>query len=99
MILVTGSAIIQRDSFEDARRLGIEHSQRSRGEPGCISHNVHVDCENPVRLVFVEQWTDRDALLAHFAVPASRQFIKALSALLVEPSTIEIYDAKLMDRP
>lgn len=99
MIVVTGSAIIQRDSFEEARRLGIEHSQRSRDEPGCISHNVHVDCENPVRLVFVEQWSDRAALLAHFAVPASRQFIKALSALLVEPSTIEIYDAKLMDRP
>ena len=49
--------------------------------------------------MFIEQWTDRDALLKHFAVPASRQFIKAWSALLVEPSTIEIYDAKLMDRP
>ena len=99
MIVVTGSAIIQRDSFTEARRLSIEHTQRSRAEPGCISHDVHIDCENPLRLVFVERWADRDALLAHFAVPASRQFIKALSALLVEPSTIEIYDAKLLDKP
>lgn len=99
MIVVTGSAIIQRDSFAEARRLSIEHTQRSRAEPGCISHDVHIDCENPLRLVFVERWADRDALLAHFAVPASRQFIKALSALLVEPSTIEIYDAKLLDKP
>ncbi len=99
MIVVTGSATIQRDSFEEARRLSIEHTQRSREEPGCVSHAVHMDCENPLRLVFVEQWSDRAALLAHFAVPASRQFIKALSALLVEPSTIEIYDAKLLDRP
>ena len=99
MIVVTGSAIIQRDSFAEARRLSIEHTQRSRAEPGCISHDVHIDCENPLRLVFVERWADRDALLAHFAVPASRQFIKALSVLLVEPSTIEIYDAKLLDKP
>jgi quinol monooxygenase YgiN len=99
MIVVTGSAIIQRDSFEDARRLSIAHTQRSRAEPGCISHDVHVDCENPLRLVFVERWTDRDALLRHFAVPASRQFIKELSAFLVEPAAIEIYDAKLMDKP
>jgi quinol monooxygenase YgiN len=99
MIVVTGSAIIQRDSFEDARRLSIEHTKRSRAEPGCLSHDVHVDCENPLRLVFVERWKDRDALLKHFAVPASRQFIKALSALLVEPAGIEIYDAKLMDKP
>jgi len=41
---------------------------RSRSEPGCISHAVHVDCENPLRLVFFEQWADRAALLAHFAV-------------------------------
>lgn len=99
MILVTGSAIIQRDSFAEARRLSIEHTHRSRAEPGCISHDVHVDCENPLRLVFVERWADRDALLKHFAVPASRQFIKALSAFLVEPAGIEIYDAKLMDKP
>jgi quinol monooxygenase YgiN len=99
MILVTGSAIIQRDSFEDARRLSVEHTQRSRAEPGCISHDVHVDCDNPLRLVFIERWADRDALLKHFAMPASRQFIKALSAFLVEPAAIEIYDAKLMDKP
>ena len=40
-----------------------------------------------------------EALLAHFAVPASRQFIKALSALLVAPSTLEVYDATLLDKP
>ncbi len=99
MILVTGSAIVQSKSFEEARRLSIEHTNRSRAEPGCISHDVHVDCENPLRLVFVERWADRDALLKHFAVPASRQFIKELSAFLVEPAAMEIYDAKLMDRP
>jgi quinol monooxygenase YgiN len=99
MIVVTGSATVQRDSIDEARRLSLEHVQRSREEPGCISHAVHVDCENPYRLVFVEQWEDRAALLAHFAVPASRQFIKALSQLLVEPSTIEIYDATLLDKP
>jgi quinol monooxygenase YgiN len=33
---------------------------------------------NPLRLVFVEQWADRAALSAHFAVPASRDFVRAL---------------------
>ena len=49
-------------------------------EPGCISHAVHVDCENPLRLVFFEQWADRAALLAHFSVPASRDFVRALQS-------------------
>ncbi|MBN8982763.1 MAG: antibiotic biosynthesis monooxygenase [Rhizobiales bacterium] len=99
MILVTGSIIVQSKSFEEARRLSIEHTHRSRKEPGCISHDVHIDCDNPMRLVFVERWADRDALLKHFAVPASRQFIKDLSAFLVEPAAMEIYETKLMDRP
>jgi len=93
MIVVTGSVTARQDAFEEARRLSLEHVHRSRTEPGCISHAVHVDCENPSRLVFIEQWADRAALAAHFAVPASRNFVRALSALVSSPPTIEIYDA------
>jgi quinol monooxygenase YgiN len=93
MILVTGSVTAREDSFGEVRRLSLEHVHRSRGEPGCISHAVHVDCENPLRLVFVEQWADRAALSAHFAVPASRDFVRALQPLASASSTIEIYDA------
>ena len=62
MIVVTGSVTARPDSFDEVRRLSLEHVHRSRTEPGCISHAVHVDCENPLRLVFFEQWADRAAL-------------------------------------
>jgi quinol monooxygenase YgiN len=55
MIEITGSVTAKEDCFGEVRRLSLEHLRRSRGEPGCISHAVHVDCENAVRLVFVEQ--------------------------------------------
>ena len=97
MIVVTGSVTTRQDSFEEARRLSLEHVHRSRAEPGCISHAVHIDCENPLRLVFIEQWADRAALAAHFAVPASRNFVRALGVLVSAPPTIEIYDATKLD--
>jgi quinol monooxygenase YgiN len=93
MIVVTGSVTTRQDSFNEARRLSLEHVHRSRREQGCISHAVHVDCENPLRLVFIEQWADRAALAAHFAVPASRDFVRALQPLAASSTTIEIYDA------
>ena len=93
MIVVTGSVTTRQDTFEEARRLSLEHVHRSRAEPGCISYTVHVDCENPLRLVFIEQWADRAVLAAHFAVPASRNFVRALGALTAGTPTIEIYDA------
>lgn len=98
MIVVTGSVTARPDTFDEVRRLSLEHVHRSRTEPGCISHAVHVDCEDPLRLVFIEQWADRAALLAHFAVPASRDFVRALHALAAGPTTIEIYDSTKVDK-
>src|SRR6201987_105369 len=98
MIVVTGSVTARPETFEEARRLSLEHVHRSRTEPGCISHAVHVDCENPLRLVFIEQWADRAALAAHFAVSASRNFVRALGALVSAAPTIEIYEATRLEK-
>lgn len=99
MIVVTGDAVARPETFDEVRKLSLEHVRRSRGEPGCISHAVHVDCENPLRLVFVEQWSDKQTLMAHFQVPASVAFIKALRGLLAQTSTIQIYDATQLKIP
>ena len=98
MIVVTGSVTAREDSFDQVRELSLEHVRRSRTEPGCISHAVHVDCENPLRLVFFEQWADRAALLAHFAVPASRDFVRSLQSFVDQATTIELYDATRLER-
>jgi len=98
MIVVTGSVTARQDSFEQVKKLSLEHVHRSRTEPGCISHAVHVDCENPLRLVFFEQWADRAALSAHFAVPASRDFVRALQSLAGAATTIELYDASRLEK-
>jgi quinol monooxygenase YgiN len=98
MIVVTGSVVARQDTFDEVCRLSLEHVRRSRKEPGCISHAVHVDCENALRLVFIEQWADRAALLAHFAVPASRDFVKALQPLAAAATSIELYDAARLQK-
>jgi quinol monooxygenase YgiN len=97
MIIVTGSITARPESFDEVRRLSLEHVHRSRREPGCISHAVHVDCESPLRLVFLEQWTDRAALAAHFLVPASREFVRSLQSLAAA-TTIELYDADKIEK-
>jgi quinol monooxygenase YgiN len=93
MMLVTASVTARNDSFDEVRRLSLEHVRRSRLEPGCLAHAVHADCENPLRLVFVEQWADRAALAVHFAAPTSRDFVRTLKSLVADVSAIEIFDA------
>ena len=93
MILVVGSLVAAEGKIETALALSREHVIRSRTEPGCVSHAVHRDIENPRRLIFVEQWSDRAALQAHLQVPASRAFVGAVRELTVEPPRMDIYDA------
>jgi quinol monooxygenase YgiN len=97
MIVVTGSTTARPETVDEVRRLSLEHVHRSRKEYGCISHAVHVDCENPLKLVFLEQWADRAALAAHFLVPASREFVRSLQSLAAA-TTIELYDANKIEK-
>jgi quinol monooxygenase YgiN len=98
MILVTGSILAREDAFNEVLASCLEHVERSRTEPGCISHDVHVDCQNPMRLFFFEQWADEAALRAHFAVDESRTFVKSLKGRIVETSGTKIYRAKSIPR-
>jgi quinol monooxygenase YgiN len=98
MLIVTGSILARQDSFEELRAQALQHVHRSRREPGCLSHAVHVDCENPLRLVFIEEWESRDALLTHFGVPESRAFVKLARTLAVEASPIAIFEAQKIDK-
>jgi quinol monooxygenase YgiN len=94
MIVVIGSVVVRDGRIDEALRLSREHVHRSRAEPGCVSHAVHVDCENPSRLVFVEEWLDDASLKQHFKVPASRAFVAELGAMALEAPRMTIYAAE-----
>ena len=98
MILVTGSILAREESFDEVLASCLAHVERSRTEPGCISHDVHVDCQNPIRLFFFEQWADEAALRAHFAVEGSKAFVKSLKGRIVETTGTRIYRAESIPR-
>ena len=98
MILVTGSILAREDSFAEVLASCLDHVERSRTEPGCISHDVHVDCQNPMRLFFFEQWADEAALRTHFAVEGSKAFVKSLKGRIVETTGTKIYRAESIPR-
>lgn len=93
MLIVTGSAQARPSTLDRALALSLDHVHRSRAEPGCLLHSVHQDVEDPNRLVFLEHWADHDALAAHFAVPASLEFVTALTDLVDGAPTLEVFEA------
>ncbi|MGJ8560910.1 MAG: putative quinol monooxygenase [Litorimonas sp.] len=93
MIIVIGSATAKPGQEDAVRALSLTHVQRSRTEPGCTAHNVSVDSENSSRFVFVEYWADMAALMAHFALEASQNFVQDLQPLLAENPDMKIFEA------
>lgn len=93
MIIITGSITASDETVDEVLALSLEHVHRSRGEPGCLSHGVSRDADNPLRLVFFEQWADMAAVEAHFAVTKSGEFAQRASALAAVAPTLEIFEA------
>lgn len=93
MILVTGRVTAKPDTFDEMLRVSREHVHRSRKEPGCISHDVSIDADDPLTLQFVERWADAAALKAHFRVKESQTLWKTLQSLAADPGAMQIYEA------
>ena len=94
VVIVTGSVVARPDARDELIAVALEHVRRSRTEPGCISHAVHQDVENPDRVFFFEQWADRPSLDAHFQVPESGEFVRRVADLASEPPSLSIYSAR-----
>jgi quinol monooxygenase YgiN len=90
-IIVLGTATATAEGFDEMLEAALAHVHRSRTEPGCLAHGVSRDEENPLRLVFVERWADREALNAHFAVPASAAFVEVVQRVSAAAPTLEIF--------
>jgi quinol monooxygenase YgiN len=96
VIIITGAIVARTDTIDELRAISLEHVRRSRLEPGCLSHAVHIDAEDPLRLFFYETWADRAAVATHFAVPESGAFVRAAAKLAAEQVGIQLYEAEVV---
>jgi len=94
MIIVTGSITAKEGQFEPLRDACLAHVHRSRTEDGCISHAVHIDAENPLRLVFFEEWRDLPALQEHFVTPGIAELMGAVREHAASSEKITTYSAQ-----
>jgi len=97
MLIVTGSVTAKPETFDALLEAALAHVARSRGEPGCLKHGVHVDCEDPMRLFFYEEWADRAALDTHFGQEGSVAFMKAVRELCASSTQVRILPVQPRD--
>lgn len=92
MIVVIGEIETANDNCSAMLEEAMAHVQRSRLEPGCISHDVGVDPHNPRRLVFTERWQDAASLKTHFVCAGSLRFAEAVRRFSTKKPVIEVLE-------
>ena len=98
MIIIIGSVTIRDETIDEALRISQEHVNRSRIEAGCINHGVHIDNEDPNRLVFVERWESMEQLEQHFQVTEPAEFAGKIAELASVAPTMELYHSASIQR-
>jgi quinol monooxygenase YgiN len=88
MIVVTGRAYVPSEHRERFKEVSTAMCASSREDDGCAGYRVYADLEQPDHYVFVEEWTDEDALQRHFAQPHTGAFMRDLGGLLAGPADV-----------
>lgn len=89
MILITATVQIKPEFWAEAIALAQDHVEKSRTEPGCISHNWYQHPEQEHTLFFYEQWQDQESINSHFAETYSKQLAVSFAQWSQEPPVLK----------
>jgi len=93
MIIVEGSARIPEGAWDEAIAAMETMIQASRAEVGCIEYAYSRDLLDPNLLRIIERWTDKAALVSHFAEPHMAAFREALGKVGPQDLEVRMYEA------
>jgi len=64
----------------------------TRLEKGCLNYDLHVLPDNPAKMLFHENWTDKASLDAHLQAPHLQALLPRVGELCTAPPEIVIWD-------
>ena len=85
----------RREAFLAAAKACVEETRR---EAGCLRYDMHESVSEPNCFVFVEEWTSKEAIDAHFERPHTIAFLRIAAVSVVAAPVIEIVTPAKVDR-
>lgn len=87
--VVVATLTAKPESVDDVRAACTKAIEAVHGEPGCELYALH---EVDGTFVFVEQWTDADALKTHSTAPAVTELFATVGELLDGAPDIKVLE-------
>jgi quinol monooxygenase YgiN len=77
---------------EEVKQELISLVEPTHKEAGCIDYVLHQGTEDKSLFVFYENWTSKEALDEHLAMPYLQGFIAKADELLAEPLDVTLWE-------
>jgi len=87
---IIARVFIKKDAIEVFKKLAIELVQKSRNETDCLQYNLFQDVLDSEEFVFIEEYSNQDALDFHFKSDYLNAFVKDIQSLQLKDMIIEI---------
>lgn len=94
MIIVMAAQTVKEGRKQDVLALAQPLMAATRQEEGCVSYTLLDDPGNPQRLLFVEEWTSKEALKRHITTPHIAEWRVKVKDLLAAPTVIKLYEGQ-----
>ena len=90
-IRVVARLVARPDTIHEVRSLLEGLLEPTRKEQGCLVYDLLQNADDPTDFTFVEEWTGKDALTAHFLTPHFQDAHERAPTLLAVPADIRSY--------
>ncbi|UJP01618.1 MAG: antibiotic biosynthesis monooxygenase [Nitrosomonas sp.] len=90
-IRVVAHVIAHADKIPQVQAILQKIVAPTRQEAGCLSYQLFSNDGSPGEFLFIEEWTNENAIAAHFGTPHIQQALAEITPLLAQAPDIQQY--------
>lgn len=90
-IRVVAQVVARTDKISEVQAILQDIVAPTRRETGCLSYQLLHHRSNPAMFLFIEEWTDEQAIDAHFGTVHIQQALAKVTPLLAQAPDIQRY--------
>jgi quinol monooxygenase YgiN len=94
MLVVLANITTKPGQRSEAIKASLDCIKATREENGCILYELFASAEDETSLVFVEKWTDKDALRAHLQTEHLKNSSKARAPYVDGEIKVNVFEAE-----
>lgn len=99
MYIITAKLTAKPECKGELLVLAQDLIKQSREEQGCMSYSGYVDQMQENALLFLEEWSDRQAIDRHFETPHFKNFVSRITHLISDQPVIHIHEVAATQTP